>query len=148
MKYSLLLLTLTPFCLSADPEVKETVDSVTYQKGWLLKRNVTIEKKEDPTSETYSHIVSNSKLEILGYTLASLKRTKGYVRYKKNKNTKKISASVNIYRPITYYYDNRNSLVDESTNLSIKNNEKGFKLLKALFVLKKHEAFVKENKNV
>ncbi len=139
MKRSLLLLTLMPLYLSADgPEIKEIVDSVTYQEGSsLLKANFTIEKKENPNSVTYSEILNDQEVKILGYTL---KVGTFCARYIKNKQTKEIRGSASYVAPFMreYIYFNKAIEGEEAKHY--------FKKLKTtLYILKKNEASAKKN---
>ena len=73
MKRSLLLLTLIPLCIStADQEVKEKIESVTYQEGWLLERDIIIEKKETPDRITYHRKLGPSRLKVFDYRTLTL----------------------------------------------------------------------------
>ena len=138
-----LLLTLVPFCLSAaNPEVKEAVESVTYStpsktSGWVM--NITIEKTKKSDSVTYSQILNSRDLKILGGTVAYVKDGK-CVRYTKNRRTKEISVST--------VEDNITSFTTEFFGDCTEEEKKErLKLLKALFITKKHKASLQKLKD-
>ena len=97
MSRSLLLLTLIPFCLSADnPEVKEAIESVTYPihskiPGWIKHyADISIVKEKKPDSITYSQIIDGKGLKIFGCIPLCYDSDGSRVSYTKEQKTKEI----------------------------------------------------------
>ncbi len=145
MKYSLLLFTLMPLCLSADgPEAKETVDSVTYQQdvNWPWKNNITIEKKKNTDSVTYSQTLNQTEIRLFGQLLVFTKDGKR-VSYTKNRRTKEITVSIDENTMTSY---TTGFFID--SNATEKEKKEKLRLLKAILTTEKQKASDKENKSV